>query len=92
MWFQLVVVCIGGFNDFSAGLRLLCIPQLDGKMLSQVTMSWNSDIFIKVLDCFYGMEWQPHITRSLTVRMDCSMSPICLSASHMCRSADDKKS
>ena len=64
MWFQLVVVCIGGFKDFSAGLRSLGIPLLDGKMLSQVTVSLNSDLFIKFLDCFYGMEWQPHITRS----------------------------
>ena len=75
----------------SASLRSLGIPFLDENLLMQVTMYWNSDIFINFLIFLYGMEWQPHHMRSLTVRMDCSMPPIFSLAAHVCRSADDRK-
>ena len=37
------------------------------------------------------MELQPHVTRSLIVRMDCSMSLMCSFSAHVCRCASDKK-
>ena len=74
-----------------AGLRSLGIPFLDENPLRQVTMYWNSDLFINFVKCLYGMEWQPHHMCSLTVHMDCSMPLICLFAAHVCRYADDRK-
>ena len=75
----------------SAGLRSLDIPFLDGIMFRQVTISWTSDIVINILNYFYGMEWQPNLTCSLTVCIYCSMCLMCSFDAHVFRCADDKK-
>ena len=36
------------------------------------------------------MEWHPHLTRSLIIRVDCSMSPMFSFAAHVCRWAGAK--
>ena len=62
-----------GFGDprmISAGLMSLDISFLGGNMFRQITMSRTIDIVIYVV-IFYGMEWHPHLTRSLIVWMDC---------------------
>ena len=72
-----------------AGLRSLDIQLLDGNMLRQVTMSWNSDIVVHFVKFLYGMEWQPHLTQFLVVCMDRSIPPMCSFAAHVCRCAGD---
>ena len=54
-------------------------------------MSWNSDLVINFVNFLYGMEWQPHTTRSSIFRMDHSMNPMCSFAARVFRCAGDKK-
>ena len=54
-------------------------------------MYCTSYIAIDFVNFFYGMDWQPHLTRSLIVCMDHSMYPMCSFSAHMCRFSGDKK-
>ena len=49
------------------GLGSFEIPFLDANMFRQVIMSCTSDTVINFVILFYGVEWQPHFTRSLIV-------------------------
>ena len=60
-------------------------------MFRQVTISCTSDLVISFMNFFNGIEWQPHLTCSLIVRMDFSMSPIFSFTAHVYRCAGDKK-
>ena len=91
MIFNLLSYVLGDPRIFVPGMRSLDIPLLCGEMFKQVTMYCTSYIVINFVNCFYGMEWQPHLTRYLIVCMDHSMYPMFSFVAHMCRFAGDKK-
>ena len=73
-----------------SGMRSLDNPFWDGNLFSQFTMYCTSYLVINFVKFLYGMEWKPHLTRSLIVHMDCSMSLMCSFAAHVCRCAGNK--
>ena len=72
------------------GMRSFDIPFLDGNIFRQVTMSCTNYFVMSFVNFSCGMEWHPHITRSLIVWMDRSMSPMCSFVAHVCRFTGDK--
>ena len=56
------------------GLRSRDIPFFYVRMFMQVTMYCNSDLVVNFLQILYSMEWQPHLMKSLIVRMNRSIS------------------
>ena len=75
----------------SDGTRSLDITFLNGNMFRQVTMYWNSDIVINFLKFLYCIDWQPHLTCALILRMYFSMYLMCYFAAHVCRCSGDRK-
>ena len=75
----------------ASGMKSLDIPFLDEKLFRQFTMYFTSNILINFVNFFYGIEWQPHLARSLVFCLDHSMYPMFSFAEHMCRFAGDKK-
>jgi len=51
----------------SAGLNVLDAPSLAGKAFNQVTEDSTMDCVMSLVMRLYGMLWQEHLTRSLTV-------------------------
>ena len=91
MIFNLLCSGLGYPSMIIYGMKSLDISFLDGKICRKVTMYCTSYIVINFVKKLYGMEWQPHLTRSLIVCMDHSMYPMSSFAAHMCRFDIDKK-
>jgi len=64
-----LIVWVRGSSDNSCWLRVSETPVSEGKAFSQWIESWTTDLTMSFVHRLYGVAWQLHLMRSLTVRM-----------------------